>query len=221
MSDEPPVGDESPLEDSFHQLSPKLSTETSGKLAEPVDGGTLEQPDAALAALAGAQRGPEQKFRRGTEAGRRTRRENLRGRGKGRRSSSDDVARGGFSGPGPDEKDPQLVGDLLAGYVSKHGWDRPLAEARVFSDWASLVGPDIAAHCAPTSLQDGELKVSAESTAWATQLRMLGSTILAKMVAELGPQTVRKIIFTGPSGPSWKHGLWSVRGSRGPRDTYG
>jgi predicted nucleic acid-binding Zn ribbon protein len=32
---------------------------------------------------------------------------------------------------------------------------------------------------------------------------------------------VRKVFITGPTGPSWKHGGWSVRGARGPRDTYG
>jgi predicted nucleic acid-binding Zn ribbon protein len=40
-------------------------------------------------------------------------------------------------------------------------------------------------------------------------------------VAELGQQVVTKLIITGPVGPSWKHGGWSVRGARGPRDTYG
>jgi predicted nucleic acid-binding Zn ribbon protein len=114
-----------------------------------------------------------------------------------------------------------LIGSLLADYVDERGWDRPLAEARVFADWPALVGPDVAAHCAPESLRDGELRISAESTAWATQLRLLGGTLLARLVAELGPDVVTKLIITGPVGPSWKHGGWSVRGARGPRDTYG
>lgn len=176
--------------------------------------------DAAFAALQAAQRsgkGPAAGKRfRGTAAGRRNRAENMRGRGKNRKRE-----RGGFSGPAPDDTDPQLVGSLLAGYVSERGWQRPLAEARVFSDWATIVGADIAAHCAPTSLRDGELRVSAESTAWATQLRLLSSTVLKRIADELGPQTVRSVIFTGPAAPSWKHGAWSVRGARGPRDTYG
>jgi len=79
----------------------------------------------------------------------------------------------------------------------------------------------VAAHCAPQSLAKGELRIAAESTAWATQLRLLASTLLARLVAELGPQVVTKLIITGPVGPSWKHGAWSVRGARGPRDTYG
>lgn len=129
--------------------------------------------------------------------------------------------RGGYSGPGPDENDPQRVGTVLAGYVEDRGWQRPLAEAKVFADWAALVGEEVAAHSAPSGLHDGRLTVTAESTAWATQLRLLAATLLARLAAELGPGVVTKLIITGPVGPSWKHGRYSVRGTRGPRDTYG
>ena len=110
---------------------------------------------------------------------------------------------------------------MLGGYLVDRGWERPIAQARVFTNWAEIVGTDVAAHCSPVALNDGELKVVAESTAWATQLRMLGATLLARVVAEVGPTVVSKIVVTGPTGPSWKHGKFSVRGARGPRDTYG
>jgi predicted nucleic acid-binding Zn ribbon protein len=113
------------------------------------------------------------------------------------------------------------VGSVLSGYVADRGWERPIASARVFTDWAKLVGPEVAAHCRPASLTAGELKVEAESTAWATQLRMLAGTVLARLVAQLGPEVVTKVHFRGPTGPSWKHGGLAVRGARGPRDTYG
>lgn len=168
--------------------------------------------DLAQSALADARsiaRGGRR--RRGSDSGRRIRQENLRGRGKG-----------GYSSAGPDPaRDPQLVGPLIAGYVEERGWERPLAEARVFAEWGALVGADVAAHCTPQSLAEGELRIAAESTAWATQLRLLSSTLLSRLVAELGPNVVTKLAITGPVGPSWKHGARSVRGSRGPRDTYG
>jgi predicted nucleic acid-binding Zn ribbon protein len=168
--------------------------------------------DLAQSALADARRlARSTPRRRDRDAARRTRRENLAGRN-----------RGGYSAPGPDlASDPQRIGPLLAGYVEERGWERPLAEARVFAEWSALVGPDVAAHCAPQTLTDGELRISAESTAWATQLRMLGATLLARLVAELGPEIVTKLSITGPVGPSWKHGSRSVRNARGPRDTYG
>ena len=70
------------------------------------------------------------------------------------------------------------------------------------------------------SWSDGELVVQADSTAWATQIRLLAPTLLARLATELGAGTVRSVTVHGPSAPSWKKGLRSVRG-RGPRDTYG
>ena len=79
----------------------------------------------------------------------------------------------GYSGPGPDPRDPQLFGAVLAKLVKARGWQKPAAEATVFGAWERVVGPDIAAHSRPVKLEDGELTVEAESTAWATQLRLL------------------------------------------------
>lgn len=145
-----------------------------------------------------------------------------RARRTGRAGPEPGRNRGGYSGPGPDPgADPQPVAGLVDALVADQGWDRPLADARVFADWSRLVGTDIAAHSAPQSLRDGELRVCAESTAWATQLRLLSRELLSRLAAELGPGVVRRVQITGPVAPSWKHGGRSVRGARGPRDTYG
>jgi predicted nucleic acid-binding Zn ribbon protein len=71
------------------------------------------------------------------------------------------------------------------------------------------------------SLRDGDLELAAESTAWATQLRLLSRQILAKLRAELGPGVVVRIVVRGPTAPSWQHGPLRAPDSRGPRDTYG
>lgn len=172
---------------------------------DPVDTGA-DEDDLARSALAGARRIARTDPRR-----RRVRRRNATERN-----------RGGYSAPGPDPgRDPQRLGQILAGFVDERGWERPLADARVFAEWSRLVGTEVAAHCAPQALHAGELRITAESTAWATQLRLLAGTLLARLVAELGPQVVTKLIITGPVAPSWKHGGRSVPGARGPRDTYG
>jgi predicted nucleic acid-binding Zn ribbon protein len=128
---------------------------------------------------------------------------------------------GGYSGARPDERDPALIGSILPGAMAELGWVGPLAQARLMGQWASVVGAEIAARCQPVSLVDGELKVSAESTAWATQLRLMAPQILARIARELPAGLVTKLIITGPSAPSWKHGPWSMHGGRGARDTYG
>ena len=77
-----------------------------------------------------------------------------------------------------------------------------------------------AAHATPTSLNEGVLTVSAESTAWATQLRMVQAQLLAKIAAAVGDGVVTSLKIVGPVAPSWRKGRYHIAG-RGPRDTYG
>ena len=95
-----------------------------------------------------------------------------------------------------------------------------MAEGSVFGRWPVVVGEQIAAHAAPTSLTEGVLTVSAESTAWATQLRMVQAQLLAKIAAAVGDGVVTSLKIVGPTGPSWRKGPNHIAG-RGPRDTYG
>ena len=126
----------------------------------------------------------------------------------------------GYSGPGPDPRDPQPFGALLAKLVKARGWQGPAAEARIFGSWELLVGADLASHCRPVKLDNGELTIEAESTAWATQLRLLAGRLLTRITAEVGREVVSRIHVHGPTAPSWAKGPKRVRG-RGPRDTYG
>ena len=126
----------------------------------------------------------------------------------------------GYSGPGPDPRDPQLFGALLERMVKARGWQKPAAEATVFGAWERVVGPDVAAHSRPIKLADGELTVEAESTAWATQLRLMAAALLKRIAAEVGHNVVKKLHIHGPAAPSWSKGPRRVQG-RGPRDTYG
>jgi len=128
--------------------------------------------------------------------------------------------RRGWSGARPDDRDPQLFAQLATRIAKSRGWDGKVAEGTVFGRWGGVVGEDIASHATPVSLQDGVLGITAESTAWATQLRMLQPQILAKIAAAVGPGVVRQLKITGPAAPSWRKGDRHIKG-RGPRDTYG
>ncbi|MDN5858820.1 MAG: DciA family protein [Pseudonocardia sp.] len=125
-----------------------------------------------------------------------------------------------WSGAGPDDRDPQRLGGLVSRVSRERGWSAKLTDASVVGRWHELVGPDIADHCTPVSLRDGELVLQAESTAWATQLRLLQRQLLRRIADAVGSGVVRRIRVVGPTGPSWRHGPRTVRG-RGPRDTYG
>jgi predicted nucleic acid-binding Zn ribbon protein len=126
----------------------------------------------------------------------------------------------GYTGSGPDPRDPQPFGTVLAKLVKARGWQRPAAEATVFGQWERVVGAEVAAHSRPVKLEAGELTVEAESTAWATQLRLLAGKLVSRISAEVGRGVVTKLHVHGPAAPSWDRGVRRVRG-RGPRDTYG
>ncbi|MFL6144350.1 MAG: DUF721 domain-containing protein [Labedaea sp.] len=125
-----------------------------------------------------------------------------------------------WSGSGPDERDPQPLGRLAARLATDRGWNARLAGGHVFGRWARIVGEEVAEHVTPVSLENGVLIVSAASTAWATQLRLLQRQLLAEIARAVGDGVVTKIKIQGPAAPSWRYGTRHVSG-RGPRDTYG
>lgn len=123
----------------------------------------------------------------------------------------------------PRRDDPERLGAAIEGLINSQGWQEPAAGGSVSGRWAEIVGADLAAHTRPDRLADGELTVFADSTAWATQLRLLAPQLVRRLNAELGSGAVRQVRVRGPAsaaGPS-RPGQWRVRGSRGPRDTYG
>lgn len=125
------------------------------------------------------------------------------------------------SGAHPDDRDPQSVGASVERLVSEQGWSTDLAVHALFGRWDSIVGAEVAQHCRPRSFTDTELAVTADSTAWATQVRLLAPTVVRRLNEELGHGTVTRIVVEGPQTPSWRRGRRSVRDGRGPRDTYG
>ncbi|MCX4387622.1 DciA family protein [Micromonospora peucetia] len=153
------------------------------------------------------------------EAAARTRRRNPGGDGGDGEGGQQRRLRG-YSGPGPDPRDPQPLGAVLNRLVKARGWQQPAAEATVFGAWERVVGSEVAQHSRPVKLEDGELTVEARSTAWATQLRLLAGSLLKQIASEVGHNVVRKLHIHGPAAPSWSKGPRRVRG-RGPRDTYG
>ena len=91
---------------------------------------------------------------------------------------------------------------VLAGLVKARGWQRPAAEASLFGRWEHVVGSEVADHCRPVKLERGELTIEAESTAWATQLRLLAGSLLKQIAAEGGHDIVTRLRIHGPAAPS-------------------
>jgi predicted nucleic acid-binding Zn ribbon protein len=171
-----------------------------------------DQDAGADAVRAALNRARSAAIARGTAAAGRPSSRGLRRRGPGDQSRS---------GSGPDARDPQLVARNIARLVDERGWQTPVAVGGVIGRWASVVGAEVAGHCEPESFVEGVLTVRADSSAWATQVRLLVPTLLRRLAEEVGEGTVDKVVVKGPSAPSWRKGPRVAPGSQGPRDTYG
>jgi len=120
----------------------------------------------------------------------------------------------------PGREDPVPLADFVGELVNEQGWTDQLAATRVFTDWASIVGSEVAQHCEVTDYSDGIVRVQASSTAWAKELTLLAPRLVAKLNELLGDGSVLRLDIRGPQAPSWSKGRRSFK-ARGPRDTYG
>jgi predicted nucleic acid-binding Zn ribbon protein len=132
--------------------------------------------------------------------------------------------RGGLrSGARADGRDPLPLGAAISRLITERGWEAPAAVGGVMGRWSQLVGDDVALHCEPQKYDEEArvLTVGCDSTAWATQLRLLAPTLVARLNADLGQGTVKLIKVLGPAGPARSYGRLRAPGSKGPGDTYG
>ncbi|GHD32608.1 UPF0232 protein [Streptomyces violarus] len=131
--------------------------------------------------------------------------------------------RGGLrSGARADGRDPMALGSAINRLITERGWEAPAAVGGVMGRWPQIVGEDVANHCVPEKYDEDEhvLIVRCDSTAWATNLRLLAPTLVARLNEDLGHGTVRQIKVLGPSAPTRRYGPLRAPGSSGPGDTY-
>jgi predicted nucleic acid-binding Zn ribbon protein len=105
--------------------------------------------------------------------------------------------------------------------VESKGWSTEISVHTLLGRWSALVGPELAEHSRPEGYADAVLTVRTDSTAWASQLRLLAPNLVAALNRQLGDGTVSRVRVRGPDAPTWRKGRLSVRDGRGPRDTYG
>jgi len=129
-----------------------------------------------------------------------------------------------YSAAGADDRDPKPVDEVLDRWIRDHGVAAEVGTGSVMARWVEIVGTELAEHVSPDGVQekDGqrELLLRAESTAWATQVRLLTPQILGRIRQLLGAGVVDRITVLGPAPPRGAGGPRRVPG-RGPRDTYG
>jgi predicted nucleic acid-binding Zn ribbon protein len=119
-------------------------------------------------------------------------------------------------------RDPKPLGYLLDEFSVQADFTAPLAVGGLSHKWVEIVGEEVAEHVTISEFDEnsGLLRLAADSTAWATQIRMLVGQIAIRIDEEIGQDIVKEITVSAPSAPSWTFGKRKVPG-RGPRDTYG
>ena len=117
-------------------------------------------------------------------------------------------------------RDPITAASSIDGLLADFRWQSQMEEADLFVRWGEIVGDLNAKNSQPETINNGKLTVRCKSTAWATQLRLMQTQILAKIHEAHPDLEITALKLLGPDAPSWKKGPRSVPG-RGPRDTYG
>ena len=163
---------------------------------DPADGGTPTKSGIELAREALAQAKADA-LKRGTVPGQKAQRKNT-----GRPVRMPEPGRGG---------DPKPFGAAIRELLASRGWEQRAAIGGVFGNWEGIVGAELAGHTRPERFEDGELTVAADSATWATQLRLLSSTLVRRLNEELGHGTVRRVKVVGPSSGPRRTGAWRVR----------
>ncbi|MFE4449122.1 DUF721 domain-containing protein [Streptomyces sp. NPDC056796] len=152
--------------------------------------------------------------------------EQARARGAAAQQKNQARRGGGLrSGARSDGRDPLPLGSAINRLITERGWETPAAVGGVMGRWPQIVGGDLANHCVPVRYDEDPaervLTVQCDSTAWATQLRLLAPQLVARLNTDLGHGTVRMIRVLGPGGPQRRFGPLRTPGSKGPGDTYG
>ncbi|AWB83075.1 DciA family protein [Corynebacterium liangguodongii] len=111
-------------------------------------------------------------------------------------------------------------GTLVRAEIRKRDWTENMAYGWVMGNWAQLVGDKIAQHTQVQMIKEGEVFITCDQTAWATQLKYMQATILSAIAQKVGPGVVTALHVYPPRTKNWRKGPLHVKG-RGPRDTYG
>lgn len=129
---------------------------------------------------------------------------------------------GGYTGPGESTRDPKPLGGIVGQLIRSRGWKEPVAVSSVLARWDDLMGPEVSTHAQPVRFENSIVEVRCDSTAWATQLRLMQRQIVQMFDRELGAGVVSSVRIFGPNNGRWSsRGPKRAPGGRGVRDTYG
>jgi predicted nucleic acid-binding Zn ribbon protein len=92
--------------------------------------------------------------------------------------------------------EPEPLAQALASYLASSGLAARVAQAAVIPEWATLVGPQIAAVTEPLLITaDGTMFVAVASSPWMAELSLMERQLLATLNRVPGRAAVTKIRY--------------------------
>ena len=88
------------------------------------------------------------------------------------------------------------VGGLVNTTLDQLGLRRKVLEAEALRKWREVVGPQIAASSRPEKVSEGILFVACKSSAWANELLLHRTSIIARLNKALGRKVIADIRFS-------------------------
>ena len=78
------------------------------------------------------------------------------------------------------------IGSAVSQLLRQRGLEEALVLGRVTDCWENVVGPEVARQVRPQVVRGGELVVTVNHPAWATELELAGSAVIGRLAAEIG-----------------------------------
>lgn len=123
-----------------------------------------------------------------------------------------------------DGREPTGVAAVLQGLMADRAWDVPAAGGSILDQWpdiAATLSPTLAAHVQAVAFhaETGQLDLRPDSPAYATQLRLIGSRIVAAAHDAVGTQAVRtvRILAVGATAPAPREAVAAPTAAAGAR----
>ncbi|MGD8866053.1 MAG: DUF721 domain-containing protein [Gemmatimonadales bacterium] len=90
---------------------------------------------------------------------------------------------------------PEHLGHLIEGLLRTRGLVEGVERGAALSEWAEVVGPQIASVASPVGFDRGTLFVEVSSSAWIMELQLMEYRILAQLNAARRRGKFEKIVF--------------------------
>ena len=91
------------------------------------------------------------------------------------------------------EEEAVRIGAAVDRLLHERGMEDALVLGRVTSCWEDVVGPEVARQVRPRLVRGGELVVSVDHAAWATELELAGSVVLSRLAEKLGETAPQRL----------------------------